>query len=422
MQSWLTKNSSGVEFDQELAMEIDRLEEFVALQSDPRSAQGTSYALALGSFSTLIYALIYWRLDLMLGVRINLFSAAIFLFCAVTIQSKIYKYVRHLAMCTVNAQILCLVTLVLGADPGAQYFLIGIAAVTVPFFRDIDRKSMWSWIMVSLIMLVMIEAHLIDTITCPLKSTLHLVLFRSSCVVATSLAIVLIFRQHLGDLDAVRALAQREHERSEALLLNILPETIAHRLKAGERVSDAFDDVTVLFADIVAFTPLAANTPPTQLLQLLNEIFSGFDDHAQNHGLEKIKTIGDAYMVAGGLPSPLEGHQVKMTYMALDMMAWMGEVSARHNLEIGLRIGIHTGPVVAGVVGSKKFIYDLWGDTVNLASRMESHGASQRIQISEAMVPWLERDFILEERGYITLKGRGEMKAYWVLGERPSTT
>ena len=114
----------------------------------------------------------------------------------------------------------------------------------------------------------------------------------------------------------------------------------------------------MLFADIVAFTPLAATIPPTQLLHLLNEIFSGFDTRAQKHGLEKIKTIGDAYMVAGGLPSPLDRHQVKMADMALDMMEWMEEICVQHQLEISLRIGIHTGPVVAGVIGSKKFIYD----------------------------------------------------------------
>ena len=265
----------------------------------------------------------------------------------------------------------------------------------------------------------LVETGLLVTVPCPIEPTLHLPIFRTSCVVLTILGLVLILREHLIALDHARARAQQEHDRSEELLRNILPATIAERLKAGERVSDAYEEATVLFADIVSFTPLAARLPPERVVELLNEIFSGFDNHAQRLGLEKIKTVGDAYMVAGGLPTERSGHQVQMAHLALDMMAWMDVVCARHQLDISLRIGIHTGPVVAGVIGAKRFIYDLWGDTVNLASRMESQGASRRIQVSAEMANHLRDDFVLEERGRIRVRGRGDQTVFWLVDRRP---
>ncbi|MCA9657896.1 MAG: response regulator, partial [Myxococcales bacterium] len=175
-----------------------------------------------------------------------------------------------------------------------------------------------------------------------------------------------------------------EQERSDQLLLNILPRPIANRLKEGQRqIADYFPDVTVLFCDLVGFTQISERLPPAELVAMLNKIFSMFDLLAEKHGLEKIKTIGDEYMIAGGLPMPRKDHAEAVAEMALDMLAVMDRFNAKHNTNVRIRVGLNCGPVTAGVIGTKKFAYDLWGDTVNLASRMESHGIANAIQVTE---------------------------------------
>jgi adenylate cyclase len=211
----------------------------------------------------------------------------------------------------------------------------------------------------------------------------------------------------------------QEQERSERLLLNVLPPAIAARLKTSSAViADGFADVTVLFADIVNFTPLSDRVSPEQLVKLLDALFTDFDDLAERFDLEKIKTIGDAYMVAGGLPVERPDHAEAVADMALEMNA----AATRHAVSAGdgftLRIGIDTGPVVAGVIGRKKFIYDLWGDTVNTASRMESHGVPGRIHVTGRTRDRLADAFEMECRGEIHVKGKGPMTTYFVLGRR----
>ncbi|MEG4043628.1 adenylate/guanylate cyclase domain-containing protein [Microcoleus sp. Pol17_C1] len=206
---------------------------------------------------------------------------------------------------------------------------------------------------------------------------------------------------------------QVQQEQSERLLLNILPEEIANRLKRGDStIADTFADVTVLFADIVGFTQLSSRVSPTQLVAFLNDIFSTFDNLAERHGLEKIKTIGDAYMVVGGLPIPRQDHAEAIAEMALDMQQAITDFSNIHNQDFSIRIGINTGPVVAGVIGIKKFIYDLWGDTVNTASRMESHGKPGSIQVTETTYQQLREKYFFENRGAIEVKGKGLMTTY----------
>ena len=225
------------------------------------------------------------------------------------------------------------------------------------------------------------------------------------------------------------ALLRAEQEKSEQLLLNILPEPIAQQLKQGQSaIAEHFDEVTILFADIVDFTPLSARLDPIELVNLLNQIFSAFDQLAEQFGLEKIKTIGDAYMVAAGLPVRREDHAEAMAEMALAMQACMKQfreekaADQRFQRELGvplsLRIGINTGIVVAGVIGTKKFIYDLWGDAVNIASRMESQGQPGFIQVTEATYARLKNKYVFKERGSVAVKGKGDMMAYWLLGKR----
>ncbi len=206
-----------------------------------------------------------------------------------------------------------------------------------------------------------------------------------------------------------------EHDRAEKLLLNILPPPIAERLKSGEGViADSFPEVTVLFADIVGFTKLAGKIPPEELVKSLNEVFSRFDSLVDTHGLEKIKTIGDAYMVVGGLPTPRPDHAEAVADMALGMLTEIESLNAALSTSFEIRVGIHSGPAVAGVIGKKKFMYDIWGDTVNIASRMESLGIEGSIQVSEECYQRLRRRYMFEERGIISVKGKGEMRTFFL--------
>jgi adenylate cyclase len=230
----------------------------------------------------------------------------------------------------------------------------------------------------------------------------------------------LMLRYFVGERERALQALDREHERSERLLLNVLPPSIATRLKASDEViADAFPDVTVLFADIVNFTPLSERVTPEDLVRLLDDLFSDFDELAERHGLEKIKTIGDAYMVAGGLPVERPDHTQAIAEMAFEM----NKAVARRGETLGngfaLRIGIDSGPVVAGVIGRKKFIYDLWGDTVNTASRMESHGLPGRIHVTARVRERLSDAYEFEPRGEIDIKGKGRMSTYFLEDRRP---
>jgi adenylate cyclase len=232
-------------------------------------------------------------------------------------------------------------------------------------------------------------------------------------IVFTLLA--LFAQQRSEALTALRS----EQERSESLLLNILPSSIAARLKSNpQAIADHFDAASVLFADVVDFTPRSDDLSPAEVVGLLDRLFSHFDGLAERHGLEKIKTIGDAYMVAAGVPEARPDHAKVLAMLALEMLEAArpgGEVA---DLGVKLRIGMSSGPVVAGVLGRKRFLYDLWGDTVNTASRMESQGLEDHIQLTRATYELIKDDFVCESRGTIPVKGKGEMETWYLVGER----
>jgi class 3 adenylate cyclase len=208
---------------------------------------------------------------------------------------------------------------------------------------------------------------------------------------------------------------QLEREKSEHLLLNVLPAKIALRLKEKEGViADRFDSVSVLFLDIVNFTKMSSDMAANKIVSILNEIFCHFDNLTEKHRLEKIKTIGDAYMVVSGIPDPVPDHARRIIKMAVDMLTILEHYSKNNEHKIEARIGICSGPVVAGVIGRRKFIYDLWGDTVNTASRMESNGMPNRIQVTQSTYEILRSDYEFETRGEITIKGKGKMKTYFL--------
>ncbi|MDP5241228.1 adenylate/guanylate cyclase domain-containing protein [Uliginosibacterium sp. 31-16] len=220
-----------------------------------------------------------------------------------------------------------------------------------------------------------------------------------------------------GMLEEAHARLEIEQARSERLLLNVLPAPVALRLKASdETIADGFAEVTVMFADIVNFTELAAGMPPTEVFALLNHVFGQFDQMAEVRGLEKIKTIGDAYMVAGGLNDDSNDPCAAIADLALSMRDWLAEDSALHGRSLQLRIGIGTGPVVAGVVGRKKFIYDLWGDTVNLASRITTESHPSSIQCDATTFARLKYRFIFEDPVTLRLKGKGMVSVWRLLG------
>jgi class 3 adenylate cyclase len=207
--------------------------------------------------------------------------------------------------------------------------------------------------------------------------------------------------------------------RADDLLLNILPGSIALRLKEStETIADGYNEVTVLFADIVDFTSISSEADPVEVVNLLNEVFSEFDDLAKKYGLEKIKTIGDAYMVAAGLPEPRHDHAEAIMLFALDMLKAVEKYEGFQGEPINIRVGINTGPVVAGVIGRQKFIYDLWGDAVNVASRMESNGLANQIQVTRAVKEKLDGQYTFVEREPIYVKGKGTMVTYLLEGVR----
>ncbi len=209
---------------------------------------------------------------------------------------------------------------------------------------------------------------------------------------------------------------EAEQARSERLLHNVLPSQVVERLKDRPgTIAERFDEATVLFADIVGFTALAEQLDPERLVAVLDEIFSNFDDIAERHGLEKIKTIGDAYMVVGGVPTRGDDHVAAVANMALEMRAYIAGRASEAPLQ--LRVGVHSGPVVAGVIGKRKFIFDVWGDTVNMASRMESHGIPGEIQITCAVHERIGKRFRTTERGVIDVKGKGEVATYFLIAK-----
>lgn len=315
---------------------------------------------------------------------------------------------------------LAALTVILGTTCGNQYYFVAVGV-----------GSMFVWP----------RAH--KAMRLPLAA-LGLILFYASLNVAQAGPIAgpplppamvesIFFRQSMGAYaitfglafyalyatEEAEAALDREHRKTESLLLNILPRAIAERLKEkSEVIADSFDEVTILFADVVGFTPLSARLPPEELVRLLNRLFSGFDHLAEKHGLEKIKTIGDAYMVAAGIPTPRSDHAQAVARMALDMLEVIQTMDDGVRQGLSLRIGINSGPAVAGVIGIKKFSYDLWGDTVNTASRMESHGLPGSIQVSEATHRLLRDEFVFEERGPVEVKGKGRMNVYILKGRR----
>jgi len=227
----------------------------------------------------------------------------------------------------------------------------------------------------------------------------------------------------LRELRRAQEAVEVEYERSEALLANILPASIAERLKdpAHNIIADKYDDASVLFADIANFTERASDIAPDKLIRFLDRLYSDFDALVDKHGLEKIKVSGDSYMVVSGVPQPRPDHVEALADLALDMVETVSGLRDSRGNPLPLRIGLANGPVVAGVVGSRRFFYDVWGDAVNVASRMESTDSVGRIQVPEDVYQRLKNDFVLQERGAVDVKGKGVMRTWYLVGRKADT-
>ena len=311
-------------------------------------------------------------------------------------------------------------TFILGTRCGTQYYFIavGIGAMLV-WPRDYKYMRIpQAALGFVLFVLVMHTAGVDPIMGPPLPREIVDSVLNRQTIGSYAITFALAFYSLSATQRAETAL-EKEHQQSESLLLNILPQAIATRLKqSNDSIADSFEEISILFADVVGFTPMSGRMPPDQLVGFLNRLFSEFDRLVDKHGLEKIKTIGDAYMVASGIPVARSDHACAIAEMALEMQQIVRTITTPGGEHVQLRIGINSGPAIAGVIGIKKFTYDLWGDTVNTASRMESHGIPGAIQVTADTHQLLENDYELESRGIVEVKGKGPMSLYLLKGRK----
>jgi class 3 adenylate cyclase len=326
-------------------------------------------------------------------------------------------------LCIVVATDFLVIGMLSGSSAGSQYNLLAAPAVVLVFG---SRRLTMSLLMALLLFLTFVAIDVAAPVqgqNAPMDAEFA---ERNKIISITTAAAILFgaIAYALKLAESAEAALSQEYQRSEGLLQNLMPNSIAARLKQNpdQIIADHFDDVTILFADIVDFTPRAMRLPPAHVVGFLNRVFSEFDRLAEKHNLEKIKTIGDAYMVAGGMPDRSSGHCAAVAEMALDMLDQVKQLGSELGDDLRLRIGIHTGPAIAGVIGTRKLFYDVWGDTVNTASRMESHGSSGRIQVTENARSVLGSAYKFEYRGVVEVKGKGPMTLYYLKGRGPSNT
>jgi len=356
-------------------------------------------------------------------IRFGLVAPVIILSVLATYLPIYRRLIRPMTILVTLATGLGIIATVRLAEPseaGYYYYIFGLTVILV-FLYTIPGAQFSDVLWVSLVLLAATPLAYIGRFDF-LKSQVSIVVFVLTMGIIFTLTIVGLTASYFLELVNRRNFIQqliieREEERSYTLLLNTLPALIADRLMRGETIADYFPSISVLFADIVNFTPLATRLAPVEVVQFLNQVFSRFDELTEARTLEKIKTIGDAYMVVSGLPIPRPDHAEVLAELALEMQRAIAEMDLPGIGPLQVRIGIHTGPVIAGVIGWRKFAYDLWGDTVNTASRMEMHGQPGKIQVTQAYYELLKGKFTFEERGEIEVKGKGKMYTFFLVGK-----
>lgn len=405
---------------------IRRLAALGALPEDPEEDQLRKGTLILASSLITLLAFTWVITYLRLGRPV---SAAIPFTYQVATMAGLIWFVRtkrfdgfRLSQLLLMLLLPCLLQLTLGGFVPSSGVVLWAAFAPIGALMLLGVRGSVPWFVAYTALLVMLG--LVDQRLPsggPMIPASVVVAFFVMNLAGVSLTTYAIVSYFVRERDEVHAALGLEQERSERLLLNVLPQAIADRLKDGpDAIAENHDEVTVLFADLVGFTARTERTGPRELVAFLDELFTTFDRLADEQGLEKIKTIGDAYMVAGGLPEPRPDHAEAIAEMALAMREHLPAVPAPWGREgtepLSLRIGIDSGPVVAGVIGRRKFIYDLWGDTVNTASRMESHGLPGEIQVTPRTHALLRDRYAFRPRGRIRVKGKGEMELYLLLG------
>lgn len=360
-----------------------------------------------------IYALIFLQID---QLELAAFYGAAAAFTIIYLRLLIARHggIAFIIGVTQNLIGISLATVYTGLDTG--FFLFGLVALIYATLAEWIPR--WLQYLVCVVCAVMFIALFLYGIQVPALDPVPsgwALTFATVNGLSTAGFLLLVAMTYRRFVDQAEAALEAEYEKSEELLHNILPVSIAERLKENpDVIADGHQPVSILFADIVGFTELAGRLAPRELVTLLNKIFSRFDALVDEMDLEKIKTIGDAYLVVAGLPQPREDHASAVARLALAMVKATEDVSRETGEPLNIRIGIHSGPVVAGVIGQKKFAYDIWGDTVNVAARMESHGTPGRIQVSADTAECLGTEFDLEPRGEIEVKGKGGMQAFFL--------
>ncbi|MGE5221942.1 MAG: adenylate/guanylate cyclase domain-containing protein [Omnitrophica WOR_2 bacterium] len=309
-----------------------------------------------------------------------------------------------------------LLMVVLGGyiDSSAVILWSFISPLGALLFAEYKQSSRWLIAYLALLVLSGLLQDLVGSAN-HLPQSLVIVFFVLNIGTVSSIVFVLL-HYFVGQKELAYRLLRIEQDRSESLLLNVLPREIAARLKGGERViADHHPSVSIMFADLVGFTPLTNQLSPTAMVELLNDIYSHFDSLIEKHGVEKIRTIGDNYMIASGLPQPRADHAQAIADLALEMNAYIAGLAPVGDRRLTFRFGINSGPVIAGVIGHKKFAYDVWGDTANIASRMESQGVPGKIQITQATYELIKADFVCEPHGAIDVKGKGPMQTWFLI-------
>jgi adenylate cyclase len=347
---------------------------------------------------------------------VNLTSGVIFLL--VPLLNRFGELVAPLVFFFVSYATITVVCWHLGTGSGLPFYYL-VAATLMVLILGIDH------ILLASVLAAFLAATVIGlAIVVPYNTGVQPDwAFRSGFVLSVISAwvmVVAVVWYALRETRRARLAMEAEYERSERLLTNILPTTIAQRLKDPSRniIADKYDDASILFADIAGYTKRASDTTPSDLVRFLDRLYTDLDALVDRHGLEKVKTSGDSYMVVSGVPEPRDDHIEALACLALDMADAVADLKDPHGREVPLRIGLAAGPVVAGVVGARKFFYDVWGDAVNVAARMETTDVEGRIQVPQDVYERLNHAFLLEERGAVDVKGKGVMHTWYLVGRR----
>jgi adenylate cyclase len=407
-----------------LAGLLARIDAFFSVPSGPLPAENvdvyafTNWCMALALCSHASFAALFFGLGVLPMAAFNLGSTALFAGCLVIARRGRSHTAMGLAVAEVAVHAV-LATLYAGVSAGFHYHMVLIVGVA-PLFASVPAAARLGGLLIVGLTYAAVVAGLSDRPGwAPLEpGTVHGLALLNVGVFTTTLAGIGWY--YTRAMHEARAQVAREYQRSEALLHNILPRSVVRRLKDRPTIADRFESCSVMFADMAGFTAWSARVEPEELVEQLNAVFSAFDQLVERHGLEKIKTIGDAYMAAAGVPEPRTDHAEATAELALDMREYMRARRAGAGGGLTIRIGIHSGPAVAGVIGLRRSLYDLWGDTVNTAARMESHGVSDEIQVSQDTAALLAERYLLQDRGLQQIKGKGPMRTFLLLGRRPA--